>query len=152
MQLRRQRLSEPLERDRGVDDGLQAEMRAGAAEVALAESEIGDLHVGLNGTTGALRLKDLADKTRRGLESRGRQACSGGGLCYDYRLARGPAWRSGKPERGMREIDPAEAAVVRRIVDRFAARRGRTRASCGSRRGLGTASWNSEYWARSAVS
>jgi DNA invertase Pin-like site-specific DNA recombinase len=35
--------------------------------VTLAEGEISELHVGLKGTMNALFLKDLADKTRRGL-------------------------------------------------------------------------------------
>ncbi len=89
--------------------------------VTLAEGEISELHVGLKGTMGALYLKDLADKTRRGLEGRVRQGRSGGGLCYGYRVLRGPAGTDGEPERGMREIVPAQAKVVRRIFEEFAA-------------------------------
>ena len=37
----------------------------------------------------ALFLKDLADKTWRGLEGRVRQGMSGGGLCYGYNVVRG---------------------------------------------------------------
>ena len=43
---------------------------AGIRLVTLAEGEITELHVGLKGTMNALFLKDLADKTRRGLEGR----------------------------------------------------------------------------------
>jgi DNA invertase Pin-like site-specific DNA recombinase len=43
---------------------------AGIRVVTLAEGEIGELHVGLKGTMNALFLKDLADKTRRGLRGR----------------------------------------------------------------------------------
>lgn len=43
---------------------------AGVAIVTLSEGEIGDLHIGLKGTMNALFLKDLADKTRRGLRGR----------------------------------------------------------------------------------
>ena len=43
---------------------------AGIKIVTLAEGEISELHVGLKGTMGALYLKDLALKTRRGLEGR----------------------------------------------------------------------------------
>ena len=64
---------------------------AGVRIVTLAEGEVSELHVGLKGTMGALYLKDLADKTRRGLEGRVRQGRSGGGLCYGYRVVRGPA-------------------------------------------------------------
>ena len=63
---------------------------AGVRIVTLAEGEISELHVGLKGTMGALYLKDLADKTRRGLEGRVREGRSGGGLCYGYRVVRGP--------------------------------------------------------------
>src|SRR5262249_7023034 len=45
-----------------------------------SEGEVGELHVGLKGTMNALFLKDLAQKTRRGLEGRVRQGKSGGGL------------------------------------------------------------------------
>ena len=38
----------------------------------------------------ALYLKDLAQKTRRGLEGRVRQGKSGGGLCYGYEVVREP--------------------------------------------------------------
>jgi site-specific DNA recombinase len=93
---------------------------AGVRIVTLAEGEVSELHVGLKGTMGALYLKDLADKTRRGLEGRVRQGRSGGGLCYGYRVVRGPAGRDGMPERGLREIDPVQAEVVRRIFREFA--------------------------------
>ena len=43
---------------------------AGIRIVTLAEGEISELHVGLKGTMNALFLKDLADKTRRGLRGR----------------------------------------------------------------------------------
>src|SRR5277367_2435373 len=46
---------------------------AGVRLVTLAEGEISELHVGLKGTMNALFLKDLADKTRRGLEGRVRE-------------------------------------------------------------------------------
>ena len=61
---------------------------AGVRLVTLAEGEISELHVGLKGTMNALFLKDLAQKTRRGLEGRVRQGRSGGGLCYGYDVIR----------------------------------------------------------------
>jgi site-specific DNA recombinase len=89
---------------------------AGIRIVTLAEGEIGELHVGLKGTMNALFLKDLGDKTRRGLRGRVEQGRSGGGLCYGYRIT-----KSEDGERGGREIDEAEASVVRRIFAEFAA-------------------------------
>ena len=56
--------------------------------ITLAEGEISELHVGLKGTMNALFLKDLAQKTRRGLQGRVLQGLSGGGLCYGYDLSR----------------------------------------------------------------
>ncbi len=61
---------------------------AGVRIVTLAEGEITELHVGLKGTMNALFLKDLADKTRRGLRGRVEKGRSGGGLCYGYAIAR----------------------------------------------------------------
>ena len=43
--------------------------------ITLAEGEISELHVGLKGTMNALFLKDLAQKTRRGLQGRVLQRC-----------------------------------------------------------------------------
>ena len=80
--------------------------------VTLSEGEITELHVGLKGTMNALYLKDLAQKTRRGLEGRVRQGKSGGGLCYGYKTVEGKT--------GERRIDPDEAAVIRRIFVDFA--------------------------------
>ena len=40
--------------------------------ITLSEGEIGELHLDLKGTMNALFLKDLAQKTRRGLEGRDR--------------------------------------------------------------------------------
>ena len=94
---------------------------AGVRIVTLSEGEISELHVGLKGTMGALYLKDLADKTRRGLEGRVRQGRSGGGLSYGYRVVRGPVGRDGEAERGLREIDAEQAAVVRRIFRNYGA-------------------------------
>lgn len=92
---------------------------AGVRIVTLAEGEITELHVGLKGTMNALFLKDLADKTRRGLRGRVEKGRSGGGLCYGYAVV-----RSINGERGGRETVEAEAAVVCRIFTDFAAGKG----------------------------
>ena len=75
--------------------------------VTLAEGEISELHVGLKGTMNALFLKDLAQKTRRGLQGRVLQGLSGGGVCYGYDLVAG--------ETGIRRINVREAKVVQAI-------------------------------------
>jgi DNA invertase Pin-like site-specific DNA recombinase len=83
---------------------------AGVNIVTLAEGDISHLHVGLKGTMNALFLKDLADKTRRGLRGRVELGKSGGGLCYGYKVR--PATPEGDGT-GEREIVPAEAEVIR---------------------------------------
>jgi DNA invertase Pin-like site-specific DNA recombinase len=80
---------------------------AGVNIVTLAEGDITHLHVGLKGTMNALFLKDLADKTRRGLRGRVELGKSGGGLCYGYRVRR--TTHDGAAATGDRETVPAEA-------------------------------------------
>ena len=91
----------------------------GVLLVTIAEGEISELHVGLKGAMSALFLKDLAQKTKRGLEGRVRQGRSEGGISYGYRIVRavGP---DGAPARGEREVDENEAKVVRSIFAAFA--------------------------------
>ena len=93
---------------------------AGVPIVTLAEGEISELHVGLKGTMNALFLKDLAAKTHRGIRGRVEDGKSGGGLCYGYKVVKQLDAR-GDPIRGDREINEAEAIVVRRVFKDFAA-------------------------------
>jgi site-specific DNA recombinase len=93
---------------------------AGVRLVTLAEGEISELHVGLKGTMNALFLKDLAEKTRRGLRGRVEAGRSGGGNAYGYRVVHSISG-NGPAERGDRSIDPSEAAVVLRIFREYAA-------------------------------
>jgi DNA invertase Pin-like site-specific DNA recombinase len=92
---------------------------AGVSIVTLAEGAITELHIGLKGTMGALYLKDLAQKTHRGLEGRVRAGRSAGGLCYGYRVVR-KLRPDGTTTAGMRVIDDTEAIVVRQIFADYA--------------------------------
>src|SRR5262245_66271808 len=67
----------------------------------------------------ALFLKDLADKTRRGLRGRVELGKSGGGVCYGYDVIR--SLQNGVLATGEREIVPAEASIVLRIFREYAA-------------------------------
>ena len=87
--------------------------------VTLAEGDISELHVGLKGTMSALYLKDLSQKTRRGLEGRVLEGRSVGTIAYGYRMVR-RLQADGEPDRGLREVDPVQAAVVRRIFLEYA--------------------------------
>ena len=89
----------------------------GVRIVTLTEGEIGHLHVGLKGTMNALFLKDLADKTRRGLRGRVEAGKSGGGRCYGYRVVR--ALGEHGLATGEREVDAEQAAIVVRIFREF---------------------------------
>jgi len=92
---------------------------AGVRIIILSEGEASELHIGLKGTMGALYLKDLAAKTHRGLEGRIRQGRSIGAAPFGYRIVRGLR-PDGEPDRGLREIYPDQAIVVRRIFADFA--------------------------------
>ncbi len=112
-----------LSRDQEDIAGLYKHLSfAGVKILTLAEGEISELHIGLKGTMNALFLKDLAQKTRRGLEGRVRQGRSGGGLCYGYDVVRETDAR-GEAIHGARRTNETEAAVVRRIFDDYAAGR-----------------------------
>jgi site-specific DNA recombinase len=92
---------------------------AGIQIITLAEGEITELHIGLKGTMNALFLKDLAAKTRRGLQGRVAAGKSAGGQCYGYKPLR-QTNAQGEPMRGDRTIDKGEAAVIDRIFRMFA--------------------------------
>ena len=87
--------------------------------VTLSEGEVNELHIGLKGTMGALYLKDLADKTRRGLRGRVEAGKSGGGKSYGYDVVRAVD-QNGEAVRGERRINPAEARIVERIFRDYA--------------------------------
>jgi site-specific DNA recombinase len=131
---------------------------AGVSIVTLSEGEVSELHIGLKGTMGALYLKDLADKTRRGLRGRVEEGKSGGGLCYGYDVVR-HVDPSGETNRGERTINEPEANIVRRIFTEYlAGKSSRTIAMVlNSGRGARTARqrmgaidhpWQSEAWDR----
>ncbi|MCC2612167.1 recombinase family protein [Neorhizobium petrolearium] len=110
-----------LSRDQEDIAGFYKRMRfAGVSIVTLSEGEVSELHIGLKGTMGALYLKDLADKTRRGLRGRVEDGKSGGGLCYGYDVVR-QIDSSGEASRGERAINDVEANIVRRIFAEYLA-------------------------------
>lgn len=64
-------------------------------------------------------LKDLADKTRRGLRGRIEVGHSGGGNSYGYDVIR-RLGADGEPVTGERSIKAGEASVIRRMFEEFA--------------------------------
>lgn len=87
----------------------------GIALHTVTEGLTDEMHIGLKGTMNALFLKDLADKTRRGLRGRVEAGRSGGGLAYGYDVATGP-----DDAAGGRSINEDQAIIVRRIFSAFA--------------------------------
>ncbi|HWM82040.1 MAG TPA: recombinase family protein [Pseudolabrys sp.] len=126
-----------LSRDQEDIAGFYKRMRfVGINIVTLSEGEVSELHIGLKGTMGALYLKDLADKTRRGLRGRVEDGKSGGGLCYGYDVVK-QFDANGEAIRGDRTINQAEADVVRRIfADYLAGQSSRTIAITLNREGV----------------
>lgn len=84
---------------------------AGARLLTISEGEVDALHIGLKGTMNQLFLEELARKTRRGLIGVAKEGRIAGGRCFGYRAV------PGRP--GEREIDEAEAAIVRRIFAEY---------------------------------
>ncbi len=85
----------------------------------VADGRIDELAIGFKGTMSALYLKDLAAKTHRGLA----------GVVASGRAAAAPAFgyrrrvaldARGEPIAGLQEIDPDQAAIVRRIFEDYA--------------------------------
>lgn len=93
---------------------------AGIGIVTLSEGAVNELHIGLKGTMGALYLKDLADKTRRGLRGRVEAGKSGGGNSYGYDVVH-KTGSDGERIRGDRRINEFQAAIVRRIFNEYTA-------------------------------
>ncbi|AXC51053.1 recombinase family protein [Paracoccus suum] len=91
----------------------------GVRIITLAEGEISELHVGLKGTMNQLFLKDLADKTRRGLRGRVETGRSGGGNSFGYDVVR-RIGKDGEPVTGERTINIDEAEIIRRVFREFA--------------------------------
>ncbi|WP_425044985.1 recombinase family protein [Primorskyibacter sp. S87] len=88
--------------------------------ITVAEGEISELHIGLKGTMSSLFLKDLAQKTHRGLEGRVRKGKSAGGITYGYDVVRN-IQPDGEISTGERIINEEQSEVVRRIFEDYAA-------------------------------
>lgn len=82
----------------------------------LSEGDITELHVGMSSTINAIYLKQLAEKTHRGLEARVKSGKSAGGRSYGYRI---PVM-NGVKATGDLEIVEEEAATVRQIFTDYA--------------------------------
>lgn len=101
-----------LSRDQEDLAGIHKRLRFSEIQIITSEGEAGDVHVGIRGIVGALFLKDLGDKVRRGHNGRVREGKMPGAITYGYsRILRKP---------GEREINLEQAKVVRRIFSEYA--------------------------------
>ena len=101
-----------LSRDQEHIAGLYKRMGyLGVRIITKAEGEITELHIGLGGTMSAIFLRQLAQKTHRGLEGRVKAGKSAGGISYGYALDR-QSLPDGSFTTGDRVIDPVEAGLL----------------------------------------
>lgn len=146
-------LSEALDRiSRDQEDvaGIFKRLRfAGISLITLAEGEISELHVGLKGTMNALFLKDLAQKTHRGIRGRIEAGKVGGGNAYGYRVVK-KLDDQGEPIRGEREIIEEEAEIVRRIFREYVAGKGPRRIAADLNR-EGIPGPTGKHWADATI-
>ena len=99
-----------LSRDTEDLAGIFKRLKFAEIDIYDLKGEVTD--IGVRGIMGPLFMKDLANKIRRGINSRVRKGLVPGVLAYGYRLV------PGKP--GEREINPEGAKIVRRIFEEYA--------------------------------
>jgi len=87
---------------------------AGVKVFSLSEGWASEMHFGLGGVMNSLFLKQLSEKTHRGLRGRIEAGKSGGSLTFGYDVVRTPK-PDGTFEVGDRRINEVEGSVVRRI-------------------------------------
>jgi len=87
---------------------------------SVSEGVINELHIGFKGTMNALYIVDLADKTRRGMIASVLKGSIPGGRTYGYDLVHRLDERQ-ELIKGLRQINPKQASVVRQIYDQYAA-------------------------------
>ncbi|MDR6790829.1 hypothetical protein J2Y58_004217 [Sphingomonas sp. BE138] len=86
----------------------------------VSEGHVDEIKFAVAGLLGSIFLKHLVDKTLRGMEAAVLAGRFAGGRAYGYkRMVRLDA--SGEMQRGLLEIDEAQAGIVRRIFAWFAA-------------------------------
>jgi site-specific DNA recombinase len=101
-----------ISRDQEDLAGIYKRLRFMEIEIrTVQDGKAEEIHVGVKGLVGALYLKDLAQKTKRGQAGVVRDGRHNGGRSYGYRPIAG--------ENGRLEILEDEAAVVRRIFESY---------------------------------
>jgi len=108
-----------LTRDGGHSWDIFYDLSALGVEInTIAEGRVDELAIGLKGTMNALERKATGARVRRGLSGVARDGRAPGGISYGYRVKK-EYDAKGEPIRGLREIDPEQAGIVRRIFAEF---------------------------------
>lgn len=109
-----------LSRDQEDIAGLFKRMEFANIQInTLSEGVINAMHIGLKGTMNAMFLKDLADKTRRGIRGRIENGKVGGGISYGYKVVK-HFDAHGEAIKGDREIIEHQAEIIRRVFREYA--------------------------------
>ena len=109
-----------ISRDQEDQANIYKHVRVARAQiVTLSEGRIGAIHIGMSGTMAALYIEQLGEKVRRGQIGVVADGRAPGGMSYGYRAVR-KFGDDGEPIRGLREVDPEQAAIVLRIFTEYA--------------------------------
>ena len=85
----------------------------------VSDGLINELHIGLKSTMNALYLKDLSDKTHRGVVAAVLRGGVPGGQLYGYDLVHALD-EFGEPIRGKRKVNEEQAIIIREIFEYYA--------------------------------
>lgn len=107
-------ISETLSRlSRDQEDTAAIYKRLKFNDITIIDSSgvVSDVHIGVGGIVNSMFLKNLAVSVKRSMDARAREGLVPGRVAFGYR-------RTSK--KGEREIDPVNAAIVRRIFEEYA--------------------------------
>ncbi len=99
-----------LSRDQEDTAAIYKRLKFNDIKIIDTSGEVTDVHIGVGGIVNSMFLKNLATSVKRAKDGRVREGLVPGRIAYGYR-------GTGKP--GEREIDPEQAAVVRRIFEEY---------------------------------
>lgn len=85
------------------------------------EGRITELHIGLKGTMNALVLRDMKARVKRGHRAKIAAGLAASSCTYGYRVVRGVVDEKGRNVNGVRKVDEAAAAVIRRVYQEYIA-------------------------------
>lgn len=140
-----------LSRDQEDIAGIYKRLEfAGVKIITLSEGEISSLHIGLKGTMNAMFLRDLADKTRRGLRGCIESGKSGGGIAYGYDVVK-RFNAAGEAIKGDRTVNEDQAAVIRRIFEEYGKKNRSPKAIAAQLNKDGIPSPSGKGWTQSTI-